>query len=88
MENKKDDKKRKQNLQEPESETLEPDFDFSILDAEIDVPELVVTKLDIEIPEMDMDFPEIEMPEMDIDIPSLVENKDFELHNIDVFIEE
>lgn len=88
IENKKRDKKIKQNLQEQESETLQPDFDFSILDVEIDIPELVVTKLDIEIPEMDMDFPEIEMPEMDIDIPSLVENKDFELLDIDVFIEE
>jgi len=88
IENKERDKKIKQNLQEQESEILEPDFDFSILDVEIDIPELVVTKLDIEIPEMDMDFPEIEIPEKDIDIASLVENKDIELPDIDVFIEE
>ncbi|WP_330747597.1 hypothetical protein [Chryseobacterium sp. CP-77] len=88
IENKERDKKIKQNLQELESETFEPGFDISILDVEIDIPELVVTKLDIEIPGIDMDFPEIEMPEMDIDIPSLVENADFELPDIDVFIEE
>lgn len=88
IENKEHDKKIKQNLQEQESETLEPDFDFSILDVEIDIPELVVTKLDIEIPEMNMDFPEIEIPEKDIDIASLVQNTDFELPDIDVFIEE
>lgn len=81
------DKKIKQNSQDLESETLEPDFDFSILDVEIDVPELVVTKLDIEIPEMDMHFPEIEIQEMDIDISNLVENTDFELPDIDIIEE-